>query len=805
MLKNYFRIALRNIWRNKSFSAITIFGLAIGMATCLLITLFVADELSYDRYNKKADRVFRVDADFYVNGNAFRERFSPSQLGTVLMQDFPQVENYVRFAYQGNILVKKGTTTLVEHNASFADSTLFDVFTLPMIAGDPKTALRNPHSIVISERMALKYFNSVDVLGKTLITDNIAPYQVTGVIKDVPDQAHLHFDFIRAMSEHEDSRAANWMADNYTTYVLMRPGSTAEQLNGYLKTATKKYMESSLKKMTGSTIADVEKSGGRFRYTAIALPDIHLHSTLPAEVEPSGNISYVYIFMAAAVIILLIACVNFMNLSTARSAGRSKEVGVRKVLGSQRSSLMFQFLTESTLTSFFALLLAVGIALVLLPFLNQLSEKHITLKAAYLVWLVPFLVITATVIGLLAGSYPAFFLSGFEPVKVLKGKLTTGFKGSWLRNSLVVFQFTAAILLIVGTLVINNQLNYIRNKKLGYNKEQMLVLGNTQSLWIHAKSFKNEVLALPGVEAGTMTASLPTEASTSTNIYSKDAARSNGQVTGIKDWYVDCDYIPTLGMEMVSGRNFSPQMPTDTNGLLMNETAARLLDMRDIENKVLYDDNNGMRPLKVLGIVKDFNAGSLRNAIPPIIFRLGEYSRNMVFRVRTKNLPALIAQIKSRYEAQDGMAGQPFVYSFMDDDFNRLYIAEQRTGSIFISFAVLAVLIASLGVFGLITYAAEQRTREIGIRKVLGASVGGIVALLSKDFLKLVLLAIVIATPLAWFMMNRWLQDFAYRVQISWTVFVLAAVIAVVITMLTVSFRAIRAAIANPVISLKAE
>ncbi|MBS0032171.1 ABC transporter permease [Chitinophaga sp. 22321] len=805
MFRNYFRIALRNIWRNKSFSAITIFGLAIGMATCLLITLFVADELSYDRYNKKADRVFRVDADFYVNGNAFRERFSPSQLGTVLMQDFPQVENYVRFAYQGNILVKKGTTTLVEHNASFADSSLFDVFTLPMIAGDPKTALRNPHSIVISERMALKYFNSVDVLGKTLITDNIASYQVTGVIKDVPDQAHLHFDFIRAMSEHEDSRAANWMADNYTTYVLMRPGSTAEQLNGYLKTATRKYMESSLKKMTGSTIADVEKSGGRFRYTAIALPDIHLHSTLPAEVEPSGNIQYVYIFMAAAVIILLIACVNFMNLSTARSAGRSKEVGVRKVLGSQRSSLMFQFLTESTLTSFFALLLAVGIALVLLPFLNQLSDKHITLKAAYLVWLIPFLVVTATVIGLLAGSYPAFFLSGFEPVKVLKGKLTTGFKGSWLRNSLVVFQFTAAILLIVGTLVINNQLNFIRNKKLGYNKEQMLVLGNTQSLWIHAKSFKNEVLALPGVEAGTMTASLPTENSTSTNIYSKDAARSNGQVTGIKDWYVDCDYIPTLGMEMVSGRNFSPQMPTDTNGLLMNETAARLLGMRDIENKILYDDNNGMRPLKVLGIVKDFNAGSLRNAIPPIIFRLGEYSRNMVFRVRTNNLPALIAQIKSRYEAQDGMTGQPFVYSFMDDDFNRLYVAEQRTGSIFISFAVLAVLIASLGVFGLITYAAEQRTREIGIRKVLGASVSGIVALLSKDFLKLVLLAIVIATPLAWFMMNRWLQDFAYRVQISWTVFVLAAIIAVVITMLTVSFRAIRAAIANPVISLKAE
>jgi putative ABC transport system permease protein len=805
MFKNYCRIALRNLWRNKGFSAITIFGLAIGMATCLLITLFVTDELSYDKFNEKANRIFRIDADFYVNGNSFRERFSPSQLGPVLVQDYPQVEGYVRFFQQGNILVRKGTSTLVEHNASFADSSLFDVFTLPLIVGNPKTALTQPNSIVLSERMALKYFNSTDVLGKTLLTDNTRTYQVTGVMKDVPDQSHLHFDFVRAMSELQDSRNTQWMADNYTTYVMMRPGGTAAELNGYLKASTLKYMESSLKQMTGSNIADLEKAGGHFGYNALALPKIHLYSPLSSEVEPSGNIQYVYIFIAVAIIILLIACVNFMNLSTARSAGRSKEVGVRKVLGSQRSSLIFQFLTESALTSFFALLLAVVLALLLLPFLNQLADKHITLKAAYLIWLLPFLVVTAAAIGLLAGSYPAFFLSGFEPMSVLKGKLSTGFKGSWLRNSLVVFQFTAAILLIVGTLVINNQLNFIRNKKLGYNKEQLLVLGNTQSLWIHAKSFKNEVMAIPGVEAGTMTASLPTDIAMNTSIYSKDAARSDGQVMGLNEYYIDADYIPTMGMQMASGRNFSPQMISDTTAALMNETAAHLLGISEVDNKFLYASNEGMLPLKVVGIVKDFNTGSLKNKIPPIIFRLGEYHRNMVFRVRTSNLSGMMAQIKSRYEAQDGMTGQPFVYSFMDDDFNRLYLAEQRTGRIFISFAVLAVLIASLGVFGLITYAAEQRTREIGIRKVLGASITGIVTLLSKDFLKLVLVAIVIATPLAWFMMNRWLQDFAYRVQISWTVFVVAAFIAIMITMLTVSYRAIRAAIANPVNSLKAE
>jgi putative ABC transport system permease protein len=803
MLKNYFRIALRNLWRNKGFSAITIFGLAIGMATCLLITLFVTDELSYDRFNKKAGRVFRLDADFFVNGNAFRERFTPSQLGPVLKEEYPQVENYVRFIEQGDILVQKGTTTLVEHNACFADSSLFDVFTLPMIAGDPETALTQPNSMVISERMAHKYFSSVDVLGKTLRVNNSDTYLVTGVIKDVPDQSHLHFDFVRAMPGVPQSRDVNWMSDNFTTYILLRPGVTGGQLAGYVKAATKKYMEGPLKKMTGTDFSDLAKTGGRFGYTVLPLTKIHLYSTITDEVEPSGDIQYVYIFIAAALIILLIACVNFMNLSTARSAGRSKEVGVRKVLGSQRSALVWQFLTESTLTSFFALLAALLLAWALLPYLNQLSGKHITVKPAYLAWLLPFMAVVAAVVGLLAGSYPAFFLSGFEPIKVLKGRLSTGFRSSWLRNSLVVFQFASAILLIAGTMVISSQLNFIRNKNLGYNREQVLVLGNTASLSIHARQFKDEVQGLPGVESGTMTGSLPTTFTMNTAIYSKDAAHSTGQVMGLGEWQVDADYVPTMGMQMAAGRNFSPGMPSDTFALLINETAARLLGFRDLDNKYLYGGDS--RPLKVIGIVKDFNTGSLKNKIPPVIFRLVENRQNMAFRVHTGDLPGLIAKIKSKYEAEENMAGQPFIYSFLDDDFNRLYLSEQRTGSIFISFAILAVLIASLGVFGLITYAAEQRTREIGIRKVLGASVAGIVGLLSKDFLKLVLVAILIACPLAWLMMNKWLEDFAYRVQISWTVFAAAAGIAVLITVLTVGYRALRAAMANPVNSLKTE
>ncbi|SFD01914.1 putative ABC transport system permease protein [Chitinophaga sp. CF118] len=803
MFRNYFKIALRNLWNNKVFSAINIFGLAIGLAICLLITLFVADELSYDKYNEKADRIYRINADFLVNGSVFKERTVPAQLGSVLVNDYPQVERSARITGIGDMLVKKGNETLIEHNATFADSTLFDVFTLPMIVGNPKTALTLANTMVISESMAKKYFNSTDVLGKTLQVGNTDTYTITGVIKDMPSRSHIHMNFIKAMVGLEESRDNNWMTDNFTTYILTKPATDKHMLETYLKQVTKKYMEPSLIKMVGSSISDLEKKGGHFRYDVIPLTKIHLYSTLTNEQEPSGNIQYVYSFIVIAVIILLIACVNFMNLSTARSAGRSKEVGVRKVLGSQRSNLISQFLTESVLTSIIALVLAVFIAILLLPFLNELAGKQMVLNLFAANWIFASLVLAAITVGLLAGSYPAFFLSSFEPVKVLKGKIATGFKGGWLRNSLVVFQFATAIVLIVGTLVIYSQLNYIRNKNLGYKREQVLVLGNIKSLWTHAQTFKSEVLQIKGVEAGTMAGALPTAMDLNTGIYSKDAAQSEGQVLGLTEWSVDADYIPTLGMEMAKGRNFSPKMPTDTQAIVMNETAARLLGFgKDPLSKTLY---SGGQALNVIGIVKDFNAGSLRNIIPPVVFRLSEVRSTMAFRISTKNIGATVKQIESAFHGMDGMAGQPFVYSFLDDDFNRLYNAEQRTGKLFLSFAFFAILIACLGLFGLVTYAAEQRTKEIGIRKVLGATVSGIVTLLSREFLKLVMIALIIGSPLAWFIMNRWLQDFAYRINISWWVFVLAAFFAIAITLITVSFQTIKAALANPIKSLKSE
>lgn len=806
MIKNYFSIALRNLWRNKGFSAITIFGLAIGITTCLLIVLFVNDELSYDRYNKNADRIYRIDADFLVNGAAFREHTVPALLGPVLKEENPQVENYVRLLIGGNILVRKGDNTFAETNACYADSSIFDVFTLPMISGDPRTALTQPHTMVISERMAMKYFGTTDIVGKTMITDNATTYQITGVIRNMPDQAHMHLDFIRAMAERGDSRDAAWMSDNFTTYMLMRKGATGQQLQQYVDAATKKYMEGPLKKMTGSNLDELKKAGSHFGYTLLPLTSIHLYSTLRDEVEPSGNMQYVYIFIAVAIIILLIACVNFMNLSTARSAGRAKEVGVRKVLGSRRSALILQFLAESTVTSFFAMLLGVAMAVLLLPYLNQVADKHIRFHAAALVWILPLLAGVTLFIGLLAGIYPALFLSGFEPIKVLKGKIRMGFSDSWLRNSLVVFQFASAILLIVGTLVIYNQLKFIRDKQLGYDRNQVLVLTNTYPLGDHAREFKAEVMRLPGVDKGSITGVLPTELSTNTAIYSRDAAFSTGQVTGLVEWLVDGDFIPTMGMKMANGRNFSADMPSDSSAILVNETAARLMGITDLNNRMLYGGSQGNGTvLNVIGIVKDFNTGSLRSKIPPVVFRLVFEPRRIAFRVNTHQLPELLAKIKQVYQSQHSMAGQPFTYSFLNDDFNKLYRAEERTGKIFVSFAILAVLIAALGVFGLITYAAEQRTREIGIRKVMGASVTGIVLMLSKDFFKLIGISVLIGSPVAWFIMSRWLRNFAYSVNISWTVFLIAALIAIAITIVSVIYRAVSAATANPINSLKAE
>ena len=808
MIRNYLKMAWRNLKKDKGFSAINIFGLAIGLATCLLITLFVLDELSYDRYNQNADRIFRVISDIHVNGNGLNGIYTPPPLAASMVRDYPAIENAVRILSSGDMLVKKGDETLMEPYSAFADSSFFDIFTVPLITGDPHTALKEPHSMVLSESMAKKYFNSTDILGKTLLTSNTVTYKITGVFRDFPAQSHFHFNFIKSTTELDYLKTDNWLNNNPATYLLAKPGVSGKEIDQDLEASVKKYLGPQLQQILHSGLEDLAKNGDYFKYLTIPLTQIHLHSNIKGEFEPNGNIQYVYIFIIIAVFILLVACINFMNLSTARSAGRSREVGVRKVLGSLRSSLISQFLVESVMTSFIALILGLLIAALLLPYFNELSGKHISVLLFFTKWKIPFLLLSALLVGLLAGSYPAFYLSGFQPIQVLKGKLSSGFRTGWLRNGLVVFQFAIAIILIIGTLVIYSQLNYIRNKELGYNRQQILTINNTYSLWIHAKAFKEEVQKLSGVVSGTMTRNLPNTLNDNSSGYFKDATAKASEAYILGRWTIDADYVPTLGMTMVAGRNFSPDMITDSSGVLLNETAVREMGLADPVNRTIYTfegDSNKLKPYRILGVVKDFIAGTLRDKVSPMVFHLAEERGAISFRINTKNIPGLLAQIKERYGAVEAMKGQPFIYSFMDDDFNKLYQSDERTGRIFISFALFAILIASLGLFGLVTYAAEQRTKEIGIRKVLGATVGNVVSLLSREFLKLVVLSALIAFPLAWWAMHHWLQDFEYRTKIGWWIFALAGLSALAITLLTVSFRAIKTALRNPVNSLRAE
>jgi putative ABC transport system permease protein len=804
MLKNYLKIALRNLWKNKAFSAINIIGLASGLAVCLLIVLYVADELSYDKYNVNADRIYRLDADLYFNSTSAIFAVAPDPLALTLKREYPVVEEMTRVNYQKDILIKKGNENVQDQNCAYADSTFFKVFTIPMIAGDSATALKEPNSIIIDETTAKKYFNSTDVIGKTLYVDNNTNCKITGVIKDIPRQSHFHFHFIRPKGKIDDS----WLSNNTYNYILVRPGVSEAEMQKDVDATVNKYVGRDIEQQLHSSLKDLQSKGNHFVYHMMPLTDIHLHSNKQYEIEANGDASYVYIFSIIAVFILLIACVNFMNLSTAHSANRAKEVGIRKVVGSLRTNLIAQFLTESVLLSFFSLVLAILIAALLLPLFNQLAGKSMSVATLFSTWLFPVMIGLVFIVGCVAGSYPAFYLSSFHPIQVLKGKIARGFRGSWLRSGLVIFQFSISIILIIGTIVIYNQLDYIRAKKIGYNRDQVLVVHNIYNLNDNRRLFRDQLLDMPGVVNATE-GDMPTAGNFDNEGWFRDASFDATKAVVLNNFFVDEHYIPTLGMEMKEGRNFSKDFPTDSSAVILNEAAMKVLGFKDPFKETLYRPhfhNDGTitpAPYHIIGVVKDFNFNSLHQAIAPLIIILSDNYGSAAIHVNTENINNVINNIQNKWNAM--APGKPFNYTFMDADFNNIYTAEQQTGKLFITFAVFAIFIGCLGLFGLVTYAAEQRTKEIGVRKVLGASVGSIVAMLSKDFAKLVLIASVFAFPIAWWGAYEWLQGFAYRTSINWWIFVIAGIAAISIALITVSLQAIRAAVANPVKALRSE
>lgn len=813
MFKNYLLLALRQLRKNRGYSFINIFGLATGLGVCLLIVLYVTDELSYDRYNVNADRIYRIDEDLYFNNTQYDAVTTSKFFGPTLVASYPKIEQMVRFRNPGDLLVRKGNDHVVEHHFTFADSTIFKVFTLPMIAGDPNTALNDPHSIVIDESAARRYFNSTDVIGRTLeVGSDNTLLKITGVIRDMPEQSHFHFSFIRPIRESytfNDPSDNDWVSNAYYTYILAQPGTTRAEVQKDVNAVVNLHISPALQQMFHTSGADLEKAGNHFRCRIFPLTDVHLHSNKSGELEANSNIQYVYIFSVIAVLILLIACVNFMNLSTARSANRAKEVGIRKVAGSTKGHLILQFLTESILLSLFALVLALGIAVLLLPMFNQLAGKSLHPDALFSGWFLPVLILLVLLVGCLAGSYPAFYLSSFQPIQVLKGKIAAGFKSSWLRSSLVVFQFFISIGLIVSTLVIYRQLHYIRNKEVGFNRYQVLVIHNTWPLGQDGTTnLRKNLLTLAGVTDATVTPDIPTvDGQYWQQGWFPDASLDARKAILMTTLRVDDHYIPTLGMQIVRGRNFDlAQFPTDSTAILLNEAAVAALGVKDPLNLILYnhDDQSKLLTYHVVGIVKDFNYNSMHDKIHPLLMVVNTYNwSSMAVRFHTNDVFSLVQQVETKFHA--AKQGLPFRYTFMDDDFDKLYHAEQRTGQIFISFAVFAILIACLGLFGLVTYAAEQRTKEIGIRKVLGARVSGIVSLLSREFTMLVGIAALIAFPVAWWAMYKWLETFAYRTEISWWIFLVAGAVALAIALLTVSIQTIRAALANPVKSLRSE
>jgi len=809
MFQNYLITSLRNLLKNKGFTAINIIGLATGIATCLLIILYVMDEWSFDKYNLKADRIFRIDNEGQFGDNHFDLAQTPSAIGPEILREFPQVERYARITWHEPVSIKKGNANFRESGIVFADSTLFDVFTLPMISGDPSSALKEPGSIVITQTMARKYFEGKDPVGQTLLLDNKSSYTVTAVIKDIPEQSHFHYDLFLPMCENADSRdeAGGWLSQNYNTYLLFRKGVDARAMLPLFDKMLDRHLEPLLKKTLQPPTEDLRKQGILVRNSLMPLTAIHLHSNKLGELGPNGSITYVYIFSIIASFILLIACVNFMNLSTARSANRAKEVGVRKVLGSSKKDLIAQFLTESFIVSFVSVLMALLMAALLLHWFNTLAGKQLTINLLFRPAMIAAIFTLMLAAGLLAGIYPAFFLSAFRPIEVLKGKLANGFKSSWLRNSLVVFQFAVSIILIAGTLIIYKQLTYIRNKDLGFNREHVLIIQNSSALRTQATAFKNELLQIGGISHATMTGYLPVNGDRSSDAFFTSPSLDAKSSVVMQKWKVDEQYIPTLGIQMASGRNFFPDSPNDSNAVIINEAAAKLLGPGDPINKKLYRlvDMTSKRVMvhTIVGVAKNFNFNSLRDRITPLAMRFGKDNNSIAVRISSPDIPGVLARIKNKWQAMT--TADPFVYSFMDEEFNNAYKSEQQTGQLFITFTSLAILIACLGLFGLSAYAAEQRIREIGIRKVLGASVGNIVGMLSKDFLNLVLVASLIAFPIAWYALHKWLQGFAYRIHISWQVFLVSGLIALLIAFLTVIFQAIQAALANPVKCLRTE
>lgn len=805
MYKNYLKIAWRNLIKKKAYSFINIFGLGLGVGCCFLIFMYVQDELSYDNYHEKGDHIYRVlhgwEGDpkakapidsYWVWGNA--------PVGPALQNDFPEIEKVVQFSGRADILLSVEDKLYQEDGILFMDSTVFDVFSWELVAGDPKTALIAPYSIVLTETTARKYFGDEEALGKTLKGSdapgraNPGDYTVTGIMKELPFNSHFRFNALLSLSTFKKSRPEIFDAWGYVdTYTYFLVNDQFNEANFMAKVPA--FLE-----------RHKDYPDSKYTIAIEPLKDAYLRTVAQRQPGQTGSLANIYVFSVIGLFILVIAIINFMNLSTARSLERCKEVGIRKSIGADRSSLVFQFLGESLLITFLSVIVAAGIVVVALPSMVDFTGKELTIEN-FINWrAAPYILAGVLLIGLVAGSYPALVLSRFSPVAVLKGITTSNRGGVSLRRVLVIFQFSLSIALIAGTIIVYTQVNHLLDKDLGFDKERMLILDYNYDEEVNNKSeaIKIEMEANPTVLSAAFSRSVPGShfPNATTTIQTAD-----GEMKNLTQpiFQVGLDFVNHFGIELVAGRSYSREFPSDsTKALIINEAAARQYGYQNPADIIGKKFDQWGRTGEVIGVVKDFNYISLHQTIQPLTLPFEAYaSRYLSLKIKSENLPQTISELEKIWTRL--APHRPFMYSFLDDDFNRQYRSDFIFRKLFTTFSCLAILIACLGLLGLATYTAEQRTKEIGIRKVLGADVQTIVLLLSNDFIKLVVVAIIIATPVSWYAMNIWLDGFAYKMEIQAWMFVLAGVIALSIAVVTISYQSIKSALVNPVNSLRSE
>lgn len=802
MLRNYFLVAFRNIIKQKFYAFINILGLTTGVTATLFIIIYVADELSYDRFHANIDNMYRIGLHGRLAGQEIEVNATPPPLVSALKNEVPGVKDAIRLYRWTDVIISYEDIIFTEDDIFHTDSTFFSFFSFKLLKGDPETALKEPNSIVLTQSSSRKFFGDDDAMGKILIFSNDKKaMKVTGVVEDPPSNSHFKFNYLVSFSSNDFGISDQWLSNSLQTYFITHEGVDVAGVEKILnEDIITKYVGPQLQQFLGITIEQFLEQDGAYGYFVNAIKDLHLYVEVDNELEPPGNIVYIYIFSAIGLFILIIASINFMNLSTAKSAGRAREVGMRKTFGSLKSQLMWQFLVESIIYSLVSVVLAVILVVILLPQFNLIAGKALSLHVLMQPWMIFGTLLLILFIGFLAGSYPAFYLTNFRITEVLKGQASKGMKSGIIRSVLVVLQFSISILLIICTLIVYNQLQYTQKKNLGFNKENVLVLSNVSRLESNRQAFKDALMNNSGVISASYSNSVIPGVN-NTTVFRKPGLDED-HIIGV--YFADHEHFQTMGFELLEGRNFSKDFPSDSTAVLVNEAVVEEMGWENpVGEKVITFNGPEPSELTVVGVLKNFNFESLRDRVRPILLQLGDFGNDMTVRVRFEDPREAVDFVESTWK--EFAPGEPFEYVFMDERFDDLYRSEQRLGKLFTIFTVLAIFIASLGLFGLAAYTAEQRTKEIGVRKVMGATVMGIMRILSMEFVKYIGIAFIIAIYPAYYFISKWLENFAYRVDISIGTFILGGLLALVVAVLTVSYQSWKAARMNPANTLRYE